>query len=291
MPDPTDPPPPYLTTREVADLLRMKERRVYDLAAAGAIPHRRITGKLLFPRQEILGWIEGDAAAPAERPPVLAGSHDPLLDWAVRESGSGLATLTDGSGHGLACFAEGRAALAGLHIPEATGWNRARVAAAGLTNAVLIAWAARARGLVLARALDGRVTAMADLVGLRVALRQPGAGTAAVLERLLAREGLSEADLSALPERARTENDAAAAVAAGEADAALGLAAMARRFDLPFLPLLEEQFDLLIDRRSYFTDPVQRLLAFARTPALSRKAEAMGGYDLREFGAVRWLSR
>ncbi|NIP83903.1 MAG: helix-turn-helix domain-containing protein, partial [Gemmatimonadetes bacterium] len=39
-------PPQYLTTREVAELLRVKERKVYDLAAAGEIPHRRITGKL-----------------------------------------------------------------------------------------------------------------------------------------------------------------------------------------------------------------------------------------------------
>ena len=46
--------PLFLTTREVADLLRVKERKVYDLAAADEIPHRRITGKLLFPRAELL---------------------------------------------------------------------------------------------------------------------------------------------------------------------------------------------------------------------------------------------
>jgi excisionase family DNA binding protein len=40
--------PEFLTTREVAALLRVKERKVYDLASAGQIPCRRITGKLLF---------------------------------------------------------------------------------------------------------------------------------------------------------------------------------------------------------------------------------------------------
>ena len=69
--------PRYFTTREVAELLRVKERKVYDLAAAGDIPHRRITGKLLFPSAEILAWIEGGGdASPFERPAVLAGSHD-----------------------------------------------------------------------------------------------------------------------------------------------------------------------------------------------------------------------
>ena len=56
--------PEFLTTREVAALLRVKERKVYDLAAAGAIPCRRVTGKLLFPRTEIEAWLGGGHAAP-----------------------------------------------------------------------------------------------------------------------------------------------------------------------------------------------------------------------------------
>ncbi|HEY9549058.1 MAG TPA: helix-turn-helix domain-containing protein, partial [Kiloniellaceae bacterium] len=86
--------PAFLTTREVAELLRVKERKVYDLAAAGDIPCRRVTGKLLFPRAEIEAWLaRGSTAATSRVLPanIVAGSHDPLLDWAMRESGSGLA--------------------------------------------------------------------------------------------------------------------------------------------------------------------------------------------------------
>ena len=101
---------------------------------------------------------------------------------------------------------------------------------------------------------------------------------------------MTEADLIPSPELARTENDAAALVAAGEADAALGIEAMSRRFHLPFLPLVDERFDLLVDRRAYFTEPVQTLLTFARRDTFKRKAAAMGGYDLSETGTVRWLS-
>lgn len=269
----------------------MKERKVYDLVAAGEIPHRRITGKLLFPSTEILAWIEGGCGdAPSERPPVLAGSHDPLLDWAVRESASGLATLLNGSLDGLERFVEGRAALCGLHVPEESGWNVATVAARGVRGAVLIAWAVRARGLILSERMRGEVRRFSDLEGKRVVMRQPGAGAAALFAKLLAKEGLTETDLIPSTELARTENDAAVAVAAGDADAALGIESMARRFRLTFLPLVEERFDLIVDRRAYFTDPVQRLLAFARGEALGRKAAVMGGYDLSETGAVRWLS-
>ena len=283
--------PLHFTTKEVAELLRVKERKVYDLAAAGEIPHRRITGKLLFPSAEILAWIEGRSGdAPSERPAVLAGSHDPLLDWAVRESGSGLATLFDGSLDGLDRFVEGRAALAGLHIPEESEWNVGTVVARGVHGSVLIAWAARSRGLILSNRVAREVTCFSDLAGKRVVMRQPGAGAAALFEQLSSKADLAETDLIPTTEFARTESDAAAAIAAGEADAALGIEAMARQFHLPFLPLVEERFDLLIDRRAYFTDPIQKLLAFARSPAHEQKAAAMGGYDLSESGTVRWLS-
>ena len=275
--------PAFLTTREVAALLHVKERKVYDLAATDEIPHRRITGKLLFPRAEIAAWMDG---APAGvRPAVLGGSHDPLLDWALRESGAGLAVMWNGSRAGLEDWQQGRAALAGMHLPDTQGWNIETVAARGLRDAVLIGWAARARGLLLRPGLEA-VQALSDLAGHSIVRRQEGAGTAALLDRLLA----DAPGVTLTATVAHTESDAAAMVAEGSADAALGLASMAARFRLAFVPLMQERYDLLIDRRAYFTEPVQRLLAFARTPALAERAARMGGYDLSDMGAVRWLS-
>jgi len=285
-PDPS-PASAYLTTKEVAALLRVKERKVYDLAAAGEIPHRRITGKLLFPSAEINAWIEGDTVS-SERPAILAGSHDPLLDWAVREAGTGLATLFDGSGNGLSRFAASDAALCGLHIPDTQGWNIQTVSALELSDCVLIEWAERQQGLILSPDVAAQVHEISDLNGLRVAVRQPGAGARALFDRLVTSVDLSRAEFLDPP--ARTETDAATAVATGEADAALGLQAAAAQYRLKFLPLIRERFDLLIDRRAYFTPPVQALLAFAQTPAFHAKAAALGGYDLCGAGTVRWLS-
>lgn len=283
--------PQYLTTREVADLLRVKERKVYDLAAAGEIPHRRITGKLLFPSAEIVSWIErGAGSALSERPPVVTGSHDPLLDWALRESGAALATMYNGSMAGLQTFLEGRAALAGLHVPEGgTSWNLGTVAAKAPAGSVLIAWAGRQRGVLLARNLQNDIRRFADLRGKRVVMRQPGAGAATLWDALAAEHGLTEGDFVPAGGVARTEGEAAAAVAAGEADAGLGLQAMALQYDLGFLPLVQERFDILVDRRAYFTDPVQTLLSFAQTGSFRAKAVALGGYDLAGLGDVRWL--
>lgn len=283
--------PDYLTTREVADLLRVKERKVYDLAAADEIPHRRITGKLLFPASEIRAWIEGSGSlVPEDRPAVITGSHDPLLDWAIRDSACGLATLFNGSREGLACFADHRAALSGLHIPEETGWNVGSASELGVTDAVLIGWAIRKRGLLVSSDAAKNIRSVADLKDKRVVRRQPGAGAAALFTRLLEEAGLSQEDLQASSGFAHTESEAAGAVASGDADAALGVEAMAKQYKLGFVPLTDEHFDLLIDRKSYFTDPVQRLLNFTRTQQFQDKAAKMGGYDLSPLGRVRWLS-
>src|SRR3546814_11724959 len=81
-----------------SDLL--KERTVYDLVARKAIPCSRVTGKLIFPRRLIDRWVDANAhfaTGPiAVPPPILRGSSDPLLEWASRASGSGLANLFAG---------------------------------------------------------------------------------------------------------------------------------------------------------------------------------------------------
>ncbi|MFT6912661.1 MAG: putative molybdopterin biosynthesis protein [Paracoccaceae bacterium] len=280
----------YLTTKEVAALLRVKERKVYDLAAEGEIPHHRITGKLLFPAAEVTAWIEG---SPLEetgpRPAIIAGSHDPLLDWALRESGSGLAALFNGSRGGIEQFKSQNAALCGMHIPEADGWNIQTVADSGLRDCVLISWAKRTQGLIVGDRMAGRVKGLETLDGASVMLRQPGAGARALFDKLGAEHDLSKAII--LPKPAHTETDAASAVASGEADVAFGLLAAAAQFRLGFVPLAQEQFDLLIDRSAYFSPPVQRLIAFARTPAMNAKAQQLGGYDISGLGQVRWNAR
>lgn len=279
----------FLTTKEVAALLRVKERKIYDMAAAREIPHRRITGKLLFPTDEITEWIEGTGPrASAPKPDICAGSHDPLLDWAARESGSGLATLFDGSFGGVERFSASQAALCGLHIPEADGWNIETLKRRGLQDCVLIAWATRVQGLIVPPDSDPDLRTLADVGDRRIVLRQIGAGARELYDRLTADIDMSAAQV--LQQPARTETDAALAVASGDADVALGLKAAADQYKLGFVPLVEERFDLLIDRRSFFTSPVQRLFAFASSEAFKTKAASLGGYDIAELGAVRWLS-
>lgn len=296
MTQPAFPDHEYLTVRELANLLRLKERKIYDLAASGEVPCSRATGKLLFPASEIRAWIDSAtsggvevAPPPAPRPPILLGSHDPLLDWALRQSQCGLASFYDGSRDGLERFARGEGMAAGMHIHDATtdSWNitAVRDVAAGL-NAVLMGFATRRRGLVF-RAGEAAPKGLGDLAGLRIVPRQPGSGTDTLLKGLAGRAGL---DLStqAHAEVARTEDDAVEAVRRGEADVAFGLEAVARNYGLEFAPVIQEHFALLVDRQAWFEPQVQALMTFCASTAFTSRAQTYGGYDLAPLGKVLW---
>ena len=282
--------PDYLTTKELADLLRIKERKVYDLAAAGEVPCAKVTGKLLFPRRDVEVWLAEARSGPRAsgvRPNVFLGSHDPLLDWALRESRCGLATYFDGSLDGLDRFAAGEGVATGLHVRDAAGgWNTGAVAAlCGGLNAVLIGFATRRRGLVTAA--DAGIADLDDLAGCTVVQRQKESGAEPLFARMLAEAGVDTDAIRRTPP-ARSESDAALAILRGDADAAFGLEALAAQYGLSFRPLIEEHFDLLVDRRAFFEPPLQAFMAFCRTEALAEGASRMAGYDIGEFGSIRW---
>src|SRR3989454_10010629 len=137
-----------LTTDEAATYLRLSERKLYELVANGAVPCTKMTGKWLFPKVALDRWLaaglltpSGLALAPA--PPIVGGSHDPLLEWALRESGCGLASLPEGSEAGLRRLARGEVTAAAIHLHRLDSEDEvancdAVASAAGLHDAVVI---------------------------------------------------------------------------------------------------------------------------------------------------------
>lgn len=289
--------PEFLTTREVADLLRIKERKVYDLAASGSIPHTKAMGKLLFPRDAINQWLAqasaGQEASPATaRPSVFLGSHDPLLDWALRQSGCGIATWFDGSDDGLARFNSHEGIATGLHLYDAGSdtWNVSAVADRfAKTASVLVSWSLRDRGLIVSEQKKDSIRKLTDLDGCRFTPRQPGSGAQNLFVHLARQQNLDLQSLK-IGEPALTEVDAATAVLEGDADAAFGLATLAAQYKLPFVPIVQERFDLLIHRQAWFESPMQQFWAFCNSAAFTERAARLTGYDISELGKVRFNS-
>jgi putative molybdopterin biosynthesis protein len=287
-----------MSTKEVAEYLRLKERKIYDLVSRSAIPMSRVSGKLLFPREQIDAWVRdktsGQSAPPAMRgATVLAGSHDPLLDWAVRESRCGLATLCYGSLDGLERMVSGEAGIAAIHLPPSQGSARnikVSQERLGHKDVALLAWAEREQGLVTAASNPLKLQHLSDLKRrkARVILRQPQAGSYLLLLELLGAERIHLGDLTIVKQVAQSESDIAAAILDDKADAGLAVRSVARQFHLGFSPLAYERLDLLVSRQAFFDPPIQRLFEFTRSKTFSDYAHALSGYDISELGKALW---
>jgi excisionase family DNA binding protein len=295
----------FLTTSEAAEYVRLGERKLYELVTSGAIPCSKVAGKWLFPRHELDRWVLSGMARPAgmiapDPPPIVGGSQDDLLEWTLRESGSGLASLTEGTARGVDRLQRGEVIAAAVHFhndavsdESADDANIAAVRAMpGLHDAVLVAFARREQGLLVAPDNPKHLHSLPDVLatGAQMAVRQPGAGAQMLLEVLLTRAGAGQKDLRRLEPPCLTGPDLAAAIRTGQADCGIATRAAARSAGLDFVPLLWENFDLLMRQRSYFRPSVQALIGFIGQKRLKQRAAELTGYDTTPAGRIRFAA-
>jgi len=290
-----------LTTDEAAAYLRLSGRKLYELVANGAVPCTKVTGRWLFPKSALDRWIAGGLSLPgparAAAPPIVGGSHDPLLEWTMRDSGSGLASLPEGSESGLRRLSRNEVAIAAIHLHGIDGDDdRANIEAVahapGLHDAVLIAFARREQGLVVARGNPLSLTNIASVAarGARLAQRPPGAGAQLLLVALMARAGITTEQLTLIKPDCPTGADLAEAVRTGRADCGVASRSVAVPAGLDFVPIAWERFDLALRQGDYFLPGPQALFAFMRTPAFPERAAELGGYDVAGTGTVRHVN-
>ena len=218
----------------------------------------------------------------------LAGSDDPALDALIRAAGDAVEVIAGprGSVHGLEAIARGRADACALHLlhAESGRYNDpyVRRLLPGEPMVLVHLWR-REVGLVVARGNPFGLRGVADLAGRRVAWRARGSGSRLRLERLLAEAGVEPLPESGEP--ADSHLAVAAAVAAGAADAALAVRAVAEACELDFVAIALEPFELAV--RAEAVDSATGLLARLRDPAFADRVTELGGYDLTSSGTQR----
>ena len=290
------------TTAEAAAYLRLKERKIYEMVAEGTVPCTKVTGRWLFPKAELDHWLASSISRPAgtARPdpaPIVSGSHDPLFEWALRESGSGLATLALGSEAGFSRFAAGETIAAAIHLHALDDLDAdANVAALRnhneLQDAVMIAFCRREQGFLVAAGNPLKLGSIEDIrkKRARIAMRPKGAGAQLLLLALSHRADIALDQFASVAPVCPTGPDIAQAIRAGRADTGIATRGVADAAGLDFIPIVWEPFDLVMRQRDYFRPPLQSLLKFFHSPVFATRGRELGGYDLSAAGTVRFVN-
>ena len=75
-------------------------------------------------------------------------------------------------------------------------------------------------------------------------------------------------------------------VVSGSADAGMGIYSAAKLYDLDFLPICIEEYDLIIPDHAWDTPMVQQMIATLKSDAFREKILSMGGYTLENPGEI-----
>ncbi len=225
---------------------------------------------------------------------VAIGSHDLVLDLAASalRADNPLVTLASsnvGSLGGLVALRDGLCHLAGSHLLDpATGEYTLPYVdrVLGGTGAAVVRLVHRDQGLIVAPGNPLGLAGIGDLArpGVRYVNRQRGAGTRVLLDYELGRLGIGPEAIDGYAREEPTHLAVAAAIAAGRCDAGLGIMAAARAFELDFVPVTQEPYDLVVARSAMDSPLLAPFWSLLRSDQFQAAVTELGGYSTKEMG-------
>jgi len=234
--------------------------------------------------------------AAIRRTVVIVGSHDNSLDVLADQLKATHSELTLSSSHvgsmgGLMAIKRGVCHLAGTHLLDtADGSYNVSYLKKYLPNTAvkLIHLVQRDQGLIVRRGNPKEINAIEDLArkDVRFINRQKGSGTRILLDYKLGRLGIKTDDINGYQNEEFTHMAVAVSVLSGSEDAGLGIYAAAKALDLSFIPVVTEQYDLVIPLEYFETKAVQILLEIINSAAFKQRVEDLGGYSTQNTGTV-----
>ena len=227
---------------------------------------------------------------------VVIGSHDPLLDELadmlhLENPELYMSSSHVGSMGGIMAIRRGEAHAAGCHLLD-TGdgsYNRSFIKKYFPRGGVkLISCVGRQQGLMVAGGNPLNIQKFSDIArgGVRYVNRQKGSGTRILTDYLCAREGLDPAAIYGYDREELTHTSVAAQIVSGSADVGMGIYSAAKLYDLDFIPICIEEYDLIIPDHAWDTPMVRQLIATLKSDAFREKMLSLGGYTVDHPGEV-----
>ena len=227
---------------------------------------------------------------------VVISSHEPLLDELAdlihrEDRRLFLSSAHVGSMGGIMAVRRGEAHAAGIHLLDtATGeYNRAYIRKYFPHGGVyLIRCVGRQQGLMLQKGNPLGITSFADIArdGVRYVNRQKGSGTRVLMDYLCDKYNVDRDKIYGYEREELTHNSVAVQIAGDSADAGMGIYSTAKLYELDFLPICVEEYDLLIPEKVWNSGMVRQLVRTLKSEEFKKRIEAMGGYTLDNPGEI-----
>jgi len=227
---------------------------------------------------------------------VVIGSHDPLLDelgdmMHVDNGSVYMSSAHVGSMGGIMAVRRGEAHAAGCHLldTETGEYNLAFMRKYFPKGGVkLIRCVGRQQGLMVQKGNPLGIRTFADIAkpGVRYVNRQKGSGTRILADYLCKQHAVDPDSIYGYDREELTHTSVAAQIVSGSADAGMGIYSAAKLYDLDFLPICIEEYDLIIPDHAWDSPMVQQMIETMKSKAFADKILSMGGYTIDRPGEI-----
>ena len=301
-----------LSTQEVADILHVSKSTIYDLIRRGEIHSYKIGRKVRFTQDDVDAYIARSRHEHSTRPVKNIDTHSTLLtpekDEAPELIISGQDVVLDilagylqqegvhtartylNSFEGLLSLYQDNIHVAACHLFDGFDYNTSFVRSLmpGVP-AVLVNVSYRTQGFYVQKGNPKNIKGWSDLARDDIAVlnRRVGSSARILMDTQLKRLGIPASKVKGYDRIMKSHLTMAAAVAAGEADLAIGTERISRQMEnLDFIPLLEERFDFVIKKEMLETKAIQKLISILRDPIFRREIAHFSGNDYRDLGKI-----
>ena len=301
-----------LSTQEVADILHVSKSTIYDLIRKGEIHSYKIGRKVRFTQDDVDAYIARSrhehSTRPVknidthstlltpeaeDKPELIISGQDVVLDILanyLQQEGVNAARTYLNSFEGLLSLYQDNIHVAACHLFDGFDYNASYVRSLmpGIP-AALVNVSYRTQGFYVQKGNPKNIRGWSDLGrdDISILNRRIGSSARILLDTQLKRQGISSSKVKGYDKIMKSHLTMAAAIAAGEADLAIGTERISRQIEgLDFIPLLEERFDFVIKKEMMETEAVQKLLSVLRSPAFRREVAHFSGNDYRDLGKI-----
>ena len=301
-----------LSTQEVADILHVSKSTIYDLIRRGEIHSYKIGRKVRFTQDDVDAYIARSrhehSTRPVknidthstlltpekqEMPELIISGQDVVLDILanyLQQEGVNTARTYLNSFEGLLSLYQDNIHVAACHLFDGYDYNTSYVRSLmpGIP-AVLVNVSYRTQGFYVQKGNPKNIKNWSDLAreDITVLNRRVGSSARILMDIQLKQLGIPASTVKGYDKIMKSHLTMAAAVAAGEADLAIGTERISRQMEnLDFIPLLEERFDFVIKKEILETEPVQKLLKILKDPVFRKEIAHFSGNDYRDLGKI-----